>query len=294
MFRSILSASAVSIALSLSLLSPSIAQSASSDVTRNTGGLGDEKYQPSVGQGGKDVIWVPTPDDLIKQMLETAKVTPQDLVFDLGAGDGKIAIAAARDFGATSVGIEYNPEMAALAQRNANRQGVGNKVKIINGDIFKEDFSKATVVTLYLLPSLNLKLRPTLLEMKPGTRIVSNSFDMADWEPDARIGSDYTRGYFWIVPAKVAGKWSMGGQSEIAKGEIELTQQFQNVGGTLTMNGKTQPLLSPTLSGDNLTFRFLNELGKQRIVELKVAGDRMAGTLKENTGLGDVTAQRIK
>jgi hypothetical protein len=294
MIRSIIRASALSVALSVGFMAPIAAQSASTDVTRKNTEMGDEKYQPSVGQGGKDVIWVPTPDDLIKQMLETAKVTPQDLVFDLGAGDGKIAIAAARDFGATSVGIEYNPDMAALAQRNANRQGVGDKVKIINGDIFKEDFTKATVVTLYLLPSLNLKLRPTLLDMKPGTRIVSNSFDMADWEPDARIGSDYTRGYFWIVPAKVSGKWSLGGQSEVAKGELSLTQQFQNVGGTLTLNGKTQPILSPTLSGDNLSFRFLNELGKQRIVELKVAGDRMAGSIKENVGLGDVTAQRIQ
>lgn len=148
------------------------AGAASAEVGMTSGG--DDLYKPTVGQEGKDVIWVPTNDALVRVMLQTAKVTPNDLVYDLGAGDGKIAIAAARDYGATAVGIEYNPDMAALAQRNAERAGVADKVKVIHGDIFEEDFSNATVVTLYLLPHLNMKLRPTLLDMKPGTRIVSN------------------------------------------------------------------------------------------------------------------------
>lgn len=256
--------------------------------------LGDEVYKPNVGQSGKDVIWVPTPDDLVKEMLQRAGVTDKDLVYDLGAGDGKIAITAARDFGATAVGIEYNPDMAALATRNAQRSGVSQRVKIINGDIFKENFKDATVVTLYLLPSLNLKLRPTLLEMKPGTRIVSNSFDMGDWEPDDRLGGNYTRGYFWIVPAKVAGKWEISGASELNKAVLTLTQQFQNVGGTITIDGKTEPILSAKLSGDNLTFRFTNQFGKHRVAELKVAGDRMVGDLQENTSIGEITASRIQ
>ena len=257
------------------------------------GKSGDDVYQPSVGQGGKDVIWVPTPDDLIEQMLKTAQIKPEDIVYDLGAGDGKIAIAAARDFGATAFGIEYNPDMAALAQRNANRAGVGDKVKIINGDIFVEDFSKASVVTLYLLPTLNLKLRPIILDMKPGTRVVSNSFDMGDWDPDQRLGTEYTRGYYWVVPAKVQGTWRLSG-TDVSNAEIVLNQRYQNVGGTITIAGKTQPLLSPKLSGDNLSFRFINELGNHRIAELKVAGDRMAGRLLENHNLGDITAEKIK
>jgi tRNA G37 N-methylase Trm5 len=150
---------------------------------------GDDKYKPSIGQEGKDVIWVPTGDELVTNMLKIAKVGPSDLVYDLGAGDGKIAIAAAKQFGATAVGIEFNPEMAALGQRNAERAGVSKKVKIIQGDIFKEDFSKATVVTMYLLPELNLKLRPTILKMKPGTRVVSHAFTMGDWEADAEVDS---------------------------------------------------------------------------------------------------------
>ena len=202
---------------------------------------GDFLYQPDVSQSGKDVIWVPTNDELVKMMLDIAKVKPTDVVYDLGAGDGKIAISAARDNGARVVGIEYNRDMAALAQRNADRSGVAAKVKIINGDIFVEDFSEATVVTLYLLPNLNLKLRPTLLDMKPGTRVVSNSFNMGDWEPDQRLGIDYTIGYFWVVPAKVGGTWQLRGE-ELRDAELVLDQKFQNVGGTLTVRGKSQPI----------------------------------------------------
>jgi 2-polyprenyl-3-methyl-5-hydroxy-6-metoxy-1,4-benzoquinol methylase len=141
-------------------------------------------YEPVRGQAGKDVIWIPTPAGLIDKMLSAAKVTPQDRLFDLGAGDGIIAITAARQYGTTSVGIEYNPDMAQFARRKVAEAGMADKVKIITGDIFQEDFSSATVVTLYLMPHLNLKLRPLLLKMKPGTRVVSHAFTMGDWEPD--------------------------------------------------------------------------------------------------------------
>jgi len=254
---------------------------------------GDSLYQPDVGQSGKDVIWVPTNDGLVKMLLDIANVKPSDVVYDLGAGDGKIAIAAARDYGARAVGIEYNPDMAALAQRNADRSGVAEKVKIINGDIFIEDFSEATVVTLYLLPNLNLKLRPTLLAMKPGTRVVSNSFNMGDWEPDQRLGSDYTIGYYWVVPANVGGTWQLNGE-ELRDAQMTLEQKFQNVGGTLTVRGKTQPILSAKLSGDNLSIRFLNEVGHHRTAQLKVAGDRMVGQVSETDPIGDVVGERIK
>lgn len=160
--------------------------------------LGDEKYKPDIGQTGKDVIWVPTPDQLVDKMLATAKVTDKDLVYDLGAGDGKIAIAAALKFGAKSVGIEYNPDMAAFAQRNVERAGVKDRVRIIRGDIFEEDFSSATVVTLYLLPDLNIKLKPILQKMKAGTRVVSNSFSMGDWDADEVIEADRGQGFFGL------------------------------------------------------------------------------------------------
>ena len=138
-------------------------------------------------------------------MLQAAKTTEKDIVYDLGAGDGKIPIAAAREFNARAVGIEYNPDLAALATRNAQRAGVANRVKIIAGDIFENDFSEATVVTLYLLPELNFKLRPQILRMKPGTRMVSHAFNMRDWEPDETISEAFREAFLWIVPAPVAG-----------------------------------------------------------------------------------------
>src|SRR6185295_20287657 len=145
-------------------------------------------YEPQVGQAGKDVIWVPTPDDVVDRMLTMAQTGPNDIHFDLGAGDGKIAIAAAKKFGARATGIEYNPDMAKHANANAQAAGVAGvgpgKATIRQGDIFATNFSDATVITLYLLPALNMKLRPTILQMKPGTRVVSHSFTMEDWEPD--------------------------------------------------------------------------------------------------------------
>lgn len=268
--------------------------SAAADALRNPSVMGDEIFQPSVGQPGKDVIWVPTDDELVRVMLEAANVTSDDLVYDLGAGDGKIAIAAARDFGATSVGIEYNPDMAALAQRNVERANLTDRVRIIRGDIFEEDFSDATVVTLYLLPHLNMKLRPTLLDMRPGTRIVSNSFDMQDWRADEVIGTEFRTGYFWIVPAKVAGDWSLQGMAENDQVDFTLSQRFQEVDGTVSVNGVQQALIEPTLRGDNLSFSYLDRQGNERLVELKVAGDRMAGQM-DNAGVSvAVSAARVQ
>jgi SAM-dependent methyltransferase len=144
-------------------------------------------YRPLVGQAGKDVMWVPTLDSAVMPMLEAARVTADDLVYDLGSGDGKIPIWAARQFGARAVGIEYDEKLSALAVRNAERAGVTDRVKMIHGDIFKEDFSQATVLTLYLGRDLNLRLKPTIMKMRPGTRVVSNAFDLGVWEPDRVI-----------------------------------------------------------------------------------------------------------
>lgn len=238
--------------------------------------LGDDAYEPRLGQSGKDVIWLPTGGDLVTQMLRAAKVTPNDIVFDLGAGDGKIAISAARDFGARSFGIEFNPEMAALAQRNADRAGVGDRVKIINGDIFKEDFTSATVLTLYLLPDLNLKLKPQILNMKPGTRVVSNSFTMGDWEPDQEISSP-TRAYYWVVPAKVAGSWAVYGFHPTQKTTLELVQYQQRVGGILKMDQQMYPLMKPVLEGDRLKFSYVDKDNKVHDVEMTMTGNDVLG-----------------
>ena len=204
-------------------------------------------FEPVVGQAGKDVVWVPTPQALVEKMLDMAKLTPQDFHMDLGSGDGRTVITAAKR-GARAEGIEYNPDMVALSQKNAKEAGVGDKAIFRRADIFETDFSKATVITLFLLPQLNMKLRPTILNMKPGTRIVSNSFTMEDWDADVSETVDncnsWCTAHFWIVPAKVEGTWQMPG------GTLTLTQKFQHVTGTL---GST-PIKDGRLRGAQFTF----------------------------------------
>jgi SAM-dependent methyltransferase len=224
-------------------------------------------FEPQVGQAGKDVIWVPTPQALIDQMMRMAKVTPQDYVVDLGSGDGRTVITAAK-IGAKTLGVEYNPDMVELSKRNAAKDGIGEKARFIKGDIFETDFSDATVVTMFLLPSLNLKLRPKLLEMKPGTRLVSNTFNMGDWRPDetANVEQDcptYCRALMWIVPAKAEGKWQLG------QGELTLVQEFQFIRGTLTAGNTETPIADGKLMGDQISF--------------KVAGTTYAGWVKGNS-----------
>jgi len=212
---------------------------------------GGEEFTPYSGQPGKDVVWVPTPQELVDTMLNMAKVTPSDYVMDLGSGDGRTVITAAKR-GATAQGIEYNPEMVALAKRNAEKEGVTAKATFVEADLFKTDFSKATVITMFLLPRINMELRPKILDMKPGTRIVSNAFDMEDWEPDQTTRleecSSWCTAYFWVVPAKVNGTWKLDG------GQIRFEQKFQNVTGTLTQNGKEQSLTGK-LDGDKISFK---------------------------------------
>jgi SAM-dependent methyltransferase len=229
---------------------------------------GDDKYTPRVGQEGKDVIWVPTTNELLAIMLKTAKVNSNDLVYHVGSGDGRIAIAAAKDFGARSVGIEFNPEMAKLAQRNVDRSGVADRVKIINGDIFVEDFSKATVVTMYLLPELNLTLRPTILKMKPGTRVTSHAFNMGDWDADVEIDSP-AKAFYWVVPAQVGGEWVISGM-EPDRTILKLSQHYQKIGGTIQIGNASQPLLNPKLDGATLSFTYLDRDKSSHFVILAV------------------------
>jgi SAM-dependent methyltransferase len=240
---------------------------------------GDEVYKPSMGQAGKDVIWIPTPDALVKAMLAAAKVTSDDIVYDLGAGDGRIPIAAARQFGARAIGIEYDKDMADLARRNARRAGVDGRVQIITGDIFKEDFSKATVVTMYLLPDLNLKLRPLILAMKPGTRVTSHAFNMGDWEPDVFLSVEARDAYLWYVPARVEGTWAFKEDGWGTEGTVVFVQRYQRLGGTVTIGGRTQPVLGPALRGDKLTFAFIDNDGYLRAAHVVVDDREFKGSL---------------
>lgn len=250
-------------------------------------------YEPTIAQAGKDVIWVPTPNDLVVKMLETAKVGPKDLVYDLGAGDGKIPIQAARQFGARAVGIEFNPDMANLARQNAARAKVSDKVTIVTGDIFKEDFSNATVVTLYLLTSLNIKLKPTILNMKPGTRVVSNSFMMGAWEPDEIINPEAGgRGYFWIVPAKVQGDWAIHGLPGLDGARLSLQQKFQKVEGTLMTAHNTSQPVTGRLNGSQLTLTYQDRFNKPQTFVGEVAGQKINASL-QTSPTTVVTATKI-
>jgi phospholipid N-methyltransferase len=240
----------------------------------------ERDYKPQVGQAGKDVVWVPTPDELVNKMLTMAKVTAKDYVVDLGAGDGKIAIAAGKSFGATALGIEYNSDMAKLAQCFVLAAGVGDKVKIIEGDIFKEDFSKATVVTMYLLPELNIRLRPTILNMKPGTRVTSHQFTMGDWEADETAEIEYRSAYLWIVPAKVEGNWTFSEAGGKPLFTAALAQKYQRISGDASMGGGKSPLSGATLRGEELRFSFNDDKGQTRTLSGTVRGNEVTGTLR--------------
>jgi SAM-dependent methyltransferase len=246
----------------------------------------NQDYEPQVGQAGKDVIWVPTPDEVVDRMLRMAQVTPADYVVDLGAGDGKIAIAAAKKFGARALGIEFNPDMARFAQRNVERAGVAGRARILQGDIFATDFSQASVVTLYLLPALNLKLRPTLLAMKPGTRVVSHSFSMDDWEADEVSSVDGRRIYFWVVPAIVAGAWTLEfpGAGAPERKEITLEQHFQKIEGMVSLGAVYGGLREARLRGAQIAFAYVDSQGVLRDFRGRVAGSRMEGSFRADGG----------
>jgi SAM-dependent methyltransferase len=246
----------------------------------------DRDYEPRIGQAGKDVIWVPTPDDVVDRMLDMAQVAPSDYVVDLGAGDGKIAIAAAKKFGARALGIEFNPDMARHAQRNVERAGVAGRARIVQGDIFVSDFSQATVVTMYLLPALNLKLRPQLLAMRPGTRVVSHSFSMDDWEADEVSSLDGRRAYFWVVPATVAGAWSLelAGGGDAAKLELTLEQRFQKIEGSVALGSVLGGLREASLRGFQIDFAYVDNSGVRRDFSGRVNGARMEGTFRAGNG----------
>ena len=242
-------------------------------------------YTPQVGQSGKDVVWVPTPDALVERMLRMARVGPKDYVIDLGSGDGRTVIAAGK-LGARAMGIEYNPDMVSLSIKNAEQAGMGDKVKFIKADIFETDFNEATVITMYLLPSLNIKLRPKLLDMRPGTRIVSHAFNMEDWQPDQTVTVEGRDAYLWIVPAKVNGSWKLtvpAGSGEESY-QLALAQQFQRLNGGANGGGRSFDLIDAKLTGPAVKFAFVDANGLKREFNGRVSGGKMEGTTQTQGG----------
>jgi precorrin-6B methylase 2 len=246
-------------------------------------------YTPRIGQQGKDVVWVPTPQELINKMLEIAEVKPDDYVIDLGSGDGRTVIAAAK-IGAKALGVEYNPDMVELSKENARKEGVSDKAEFIKGDLYETDLSKATVITMFLLPEINLKLRPRLLDLKPGTRIVSNTFTMGEWEADYKVTTEenwnsWNTAHLWIIPAKVEGTWKLG------KEELKLFQKFQFVIGTLSSKGKSYTVTEGKLHGNSISFM----IDGKKYSGL-VNDDTMTGTYTNDSGgaKSDWDAMRVK
>ncbi len=241
----------------------------------------NSQFTPTVGQPGKDVVWVPTPQPVVDKMLELAKVTPQDYVIDLGSGDGRTVITAAKR-GSKALGVEYNPDMVELSKRNATAEKVGDRATFMKADLFETDFSQANVITMFLLPDINLKLRPKILDLRPGTRIVSNTFTMGEWEADqtATITENCTTwctALMWIVPAKVEGTW------KLAQGELKLTQSFQMLSGSLN----NAAISNAKMNGDQISFTAGNATYTGR-----VSGNAMTGTFKSGTSTGEWRATR--
>ncbi len=246
-------------------------------------------FEPYSGQPGKDVVWVPSPQALVDRMLDMAKLTPSDIHYDLGSGDGRTVITAAKR-GARAHGIEYNPDMVALAKRNAQKEGMGDKAIFKQGDIFtedsKKDYMQANVITLFLLPDLNVKLRPILLDMKPGVRVVSNSFTMGEWKEDEKISaggdcSSWCTAYLWIVPAKVSGNW------KTSRGTLTLKQEFQMLSGTLAQGSGNTVIADAKMLGEQITF----SAGGAQYTG-RVNGNAIEGTYKSADGGGKWSATR--
>jgi len=236
----------------------------------------EQQYTARSGQPGKDVMWVATIDQLVTAMLRAAKVTNADRVIDLGSGDGKIPIAAAKQFGAQALGIEYEPSLVLLAECYARAERVTHKVRFEQADIFATDFSDATVLTLYLSPTINLKLRPTILNMRPGTRVVSNTFDMGDWQPDRLIESEIgnTRAFLWIVPAKVNGAWTFTDRAHRSSFKLTLEQRFQVVRST-PASATNWGVRGGRVDGTSIELALVDANGKELALKGRIANGKI-------------------
>jgi SAM-dependent methyltransferase len=244
--------------------------------------------------GVPSVPYVPTPHDVVERMLQIAKVTPADYVIDLGSGDGRIVIAAAQKFGARGFGVDLNPERIAEANANARKAGVADKVTFQLRDLFETDLSDATVITMYLLPRVNLELRPKLLKLRPGTRLVSHDFDMGDWKPDVHVQVESKEKYgsvggtsdiyFWVVPAQAGGTWqwqlTVAGKPETHT--VTLAQKYQEISGSATVAGRSVKLQKPVLSGDLISFSYAAEVDGAPVryaFSGRVDGNTITGTV---------------
>ncbi|HWK97113.1 MAG TPA: methyltransferase domain-containing protein [Pseudolabrys sp.] len=259
---------ALACAVSALALNGAMAQSAPAAAPAGT-------YEPKSGQEGKDVVWVPTPQALVDRMMQMAGVTKDDYLVDLGSGDGRTVITAAK-LGVRAHGIEFNGDLVELSKRNAQAAGVADRATFQQGDIFESNFSDATVVTLFLLKALNVKLRPILLDMKPGTRIVSNTFDMGDWTPDDKIDAgagctSWCTAYKWVIPAKVDGNWRLG------EGELKLSQTYQMLSGTMTTNGKSVPISDAKMNGAQISFTAGGQQYTGTVADGKMSGKTAGG-----------------
>lgn len=242
----------------------------------------DAPYKPVLGQFGKDVIWLPTPDELVRRLLQMARLGPRDTLVDLGSGDGKIVIAAARDFRARARGIEYDGRLVELARHHARAAGVDAMARFEEADIFTVDFSDADVVAMYLLPLLNLRLRPQLLQMRPGTRLVAHQFPMGNWEPDETSLIAGRPGYLWIVPANAGGTWTFAlpqAGNTVAQVSLEITQVFQQLSGIATLGELQTTLRSPRLEGRKIAFAFTDAAGDLRQFSAEIQDDTMKGAV---------------
>ena len=281
-------ATALAVALSFAVSTPLLAQAPKPEAPAAT------EFQPVVGQSGKDVIWVPTPDRVVEKMLELAKVGPGDYVSDLGSGDGRIVVTAAKKLGAQGFGVDLHPDMVKLSENRAAKEGVSDRAKFYVRDIFETGLKPASVVTMYLLPSLNLKLRPRILDLKPGTRVVSHAFDMSDWEPEVYDTSTGNSVRLWIVPAKAGGEWSVRTSNPGKAGELDLRQTFQMLGGAGRYGGQVVTVRDAKLLGEQVSFTLLEDAngGIRHEFRGKVTGDAMEGTVRSGAETATFTATR--
>jgi SAM-dependent methyltransferase len=229
-----------------------------------------------LGQPSKDSVWVPTPDRVIHRMLQLADTTKNDLVVDLGSGDGRIPIMAARKFGARGLGVEFEENLVRYSIESAKRQGVAGRARFVRGDLFEADISKATVIALYISPGVMTRLKPRLLELKPGTRVVSHHFTLEDWEPDETLKVEERMAYLWVVPAKVAGDWSVRAAED--RFSIRFEQQYQALRASAQRGGSSAPVIGVRLRGTEIQFTAFDRAGNPRRYRGQVGGATMRGS----------------
>lgn len=232
-------------------------------------------YEPEMGQLGKDSVWAPTPDRLITRMLQMADTGPNDVVIDLGSGDGRIPVMAAKQFGARGIGVEFDADLVAYSIRLAERRGVAERATFIRQDLFETDLSQASVVAMYIGPEVTMKLRPKLLSLKPGTRVVTHQFTMGDWEPDEMARVENAPGYLWVVPARVEGRWRL--QFADQHFAIDMKQHFQMLSGSASINGKSLPLLAARVRGESIRFSIIDANGDSRTFTGTIGAGTMQG-----------------